>query len=168
MAHGTDILDLSRYARAPGEGRRLELEVKLPELRYGGATYTPTEPTQSVRLELSRTASGYALRLGFRAEVEGECMRCLGPARIAVDVEAREVDQAGSDDDELRSPYVAGEELDLGSWARDALALALPEQLVCSPDCRGLCAECGKPLAGGEHDHPSAPDPRWAKLRELG
>ena len=33
-------------------------------------------------------------------------MRCLGDARVAVAVDAREVDQPGTDDEELRSPYV--------------------------------------------------------------
>ena len=38
---------------------------------------------------------------------------------------------------------MAGEVLDLGAWARDALALALPDQVLCRPDCAGLCAVCG-------------------------
>ncbi len=168
MAQRTDTLDLSRYARSSGEGRRLELDVGLPELRYGATTYTPSQPIQPARVEISRTAAGYALRLSFAAGLEGECMRCLGSARIDVDVDAREVDQRGADDDDLRSPYVDGDELDLAGWARDALVLALPAQLVCSPGCKGLCPECGERLGEHAHDHPAAPDPRWAKLRELG
>ena len=59
--------------------------------------------------------------------------------------------------------------LDLHAWARDALALALPVQLVCRADCAGLCPVCGADLnaAGPEHAHERAPDPRWAKLGEL-
>jgi uncharacterized protein len=59
--------------------------------------------------------------------------------------------------------------LDLRAWARDALALALPVQLVWREDCAGLCPVCGEDLnaAGPEHVHERAPDPRWAKLSEL-
>jgi uncharacterized protein len=97
-------------------------------------------------------------------------MRCLEPAEVAVDVEAREVDQRGAEDEELRSPYVDEDILDVGALAHDALALALPAKLLCRPDCAGICPVCGESLndsAAGAHDHPAEPDPRFAKLREL-
>ena len=95
-------------------------------------------------------------------------MRCLEDADTPIHVDAREIDQPGGGDD-LRSPYLAGEELDVRAWARDALALALPAQIVCREECRGLCAICGENLneAGPDHAHEAAPDPRWAKLGEL-
>jgi uncharacterized protein len=95
-------------------------------------------------------------------------MRCLAGAEPMFEVDAREVSQPGGGDD-LQSPYVEGEELNLSDWARDALALALPAQLLCRPDCAGLCAICGEDLntAGSDHAHEPEPDPRWAKLREL-
>ena len=126
--------------------------------------------TVATRLDLSRTAGGYAIRMRFTAHVAGPCMRCLADADVAVEVDAREVDQPGTDDEELRSPYIDGDELDLSSWAHDALVLALPLQLVCRPDCKGLCPVCGTSLNEAdpaEHRHAEAPDPRWAKLREL-
>ena len=98
-------------------------------------------------------------------------MRCLDDARVEVAVDAREVDQPSSDDEELTSPYVDDGILDLAAWAHDALALALPQQLLCRPDCAGLCPVCGESLNDADpaaHEHPREPDPRWAKLRELG
>jgi uncharacterized protein len=69
----------------------------------------------------------------------------------------------------MTSPYMndAEEELDLRAWARDALALALPAQILCKPDCAGLCPECGKDLNREPHEHESGPDPRWNALRDL-
>ncbi len=66
-------------------------------------------------------------------------------------------------------PYLEEEQLDLRAWARDALALALPTQIVCREDCLGLCPVCGENLnqAGPDHGHEREPDPRWAALREL-
>jgi uncharacterized protein len=95
-------------------------------------------------------------------------MRCLEPAGPGYDVDAREIDQPG-DGPELDSPYVDHEVVDLGAWSRDALALALPAQVLCRPDCLGLCPECGIDLNKAEpgHAHEQAPDPRWAALREL-
>lgn len=60
------------------------------------------------------------------------------------------------------------EALDLHAWARDALALALPAQITCRAECRGLCPQCGVNLnEEPEHEHEREPDPRWAKLSEI-
>ena len=114
------------------------------------------------------TGDGYALRLRFAVGLHGPCMRCLEDADAGVEVDAREIEQPGGGDDELVSPYVEGDELDLRAWARDALALALPTQIVCGEECRGLCAVCGANLnEDPAHEHEREPDPRWAKLSEL-
>jgi uncharacterized protein len=135
----------------------------------GGERYAVPGSEVPIRLDVSRTVSGFALRLRFDAPVEGACMRCMGAAGQSISVDAREVDQPG-EDEELHSPYVDGAVLDSRGWARDALALALPAQIVCSDECRGLCPECGANLNEvdpSEHRHEAAGDPRWAKLRDL-
>jgi uncharacterized protein len=122
-----------------------------------------------VELSISRmSGGGYALRLRFTAQVRGPCMRCLGEACPSVAVEAREVDKPGGGE-ELASPYIKDEKLNLAAWARDAFALAMPVKVLCRADCAGLCPVCAADLneAGPEHHHEAAPDPRWAKLREL-
>ncbi len=172
MAQRTDIFDLARLRLTPGEGRHLDaLTVRLDDLDFGGTEYAVVPAEVPVRLDISRmTGGGYALRLRFDAALEGPCMRCLEPASPSTAVDVREIDVPGETDDDLSSPYVSDEEeLDLHAWARDAFALALPRQVVCRPDCLGLCPECGIDLnhAGPEHGHERAPDPRWAKLREL-
>ena len=169
MAPRTDSLDLGRLRLTSGEGRRLELEVALDPLEFGGQTYAPTPDAVDAVLDISATTHhGYALRLRFGASLDGPCMRCLEPARPAVRVDAREVDQPG-EVEELRSPYVKDDVLDVHAWARDALALALPAQLLCRADCAGLCPVCGENLnrAAPGHAHEQEPDPRWAKLSEL-
>jgi uncharacterized protein len=169
MPARTDSFDLGRLRLTSGEGRRLVLEVSLDPLQFGGETYVVTPAAAEATLDLSRTTHiGYALRLRFEAALEGPCMRCLDPAHPRICVDAREVDQPG-DVEELRSPYVDDDALDLHAWARDALMLALPAQLLCRDDCAGLCPVCGADLntAGPEHAHERAPDPRWAKLSEL-
>jgi uncharacterized protein len=168
MAARTDSLDLATLGLASGEGRRLTLGVAPGSFDFGGTNYD-VEPTQvDATLDVSRmTHGGYALRLRFAAGLTGPCMRCLEPAEPRVAVDAREVDQPGGGE-ELRSPYVEGEVLDLAAWARDAYALALPAQVVCREDCAGLCPKCGVNLNEDPgHAHEAEPDPRWAKLREL-
>jgi uncharacterized protein len=161
---------MSRFALRPGEGRRLDLDVDPGELDLGGQQYTVRGDTVPARLDLSRTAAGYAVRMRFVAHVDGPCMRCLDNADVAVEIDAREVDQPRTADEELTSPYISDDELEVARWAHDALALELPFQLLCRPDCKGLCPVCGVSLNDAdpaEHRHEPDPDPRWAKLREL-
>lgn len=169
MALRTDTFDLAGLRLTSGEGRRLELQVAIDPFELGGERYAVEPAVIPVRLDISRTTgAGYALRLGFQASLAGPCMRCLSDAAPVFEVEAREVSQPG-EGDELESPYVKDGVLDLKAWARDALALTLPAQILCRADCAGLCATCGANLneAGPDHTHESTPDPRWAKLSEL-
>ncbi len=162
-------LDLAALRLTPGEGRRLELEVPVDGLTLGGERYEASPSSVPVKLEISRmTGGGYALHLRFTASLAGPCMRCLKPAAPAVDVDAREVDRP-REGEELQSPYVRDEQLDLAAWVHDAIALAGPAKVLCREDCAGLCPECAADLneAGPDHHHEAAPDPRWEKLREL-
>lgn len=174
----TDALDLGGLRLSAGEGRRFELAVHVEPVTLGGEPYEVAPPAVPVRLDVSRmTGNGYALRLRFDATLRGACMRCLKDAAPRVEVDTREVDAlkgAGrpGGGDELSSPYLEDETLDLAGWARDGLVLALPAQVLCREDCAGLCPTCAADLndldpARPEHVHERAPDPRWAKLSEL-
>ncbi len=138
-------------------------------LELGGQRYSTASRLVPVRIDVSRAAGGHAFRLAFDAELTGPCMRCLGDGRHSESVDAREVDQAGGGE-EMTSPYVEDEVLDVGTWARDALALALPAQILCRPDCAGLCPVCGASLNDtdpAEHEHGGEAAGPFAKLSEL-
>jgi uncharacterized protein len=170
LAEPTSIVDLARLSLSFGEARRLEVPVRPGALQIAGQNYWADPDLVQAGLDVSRTSSGFALRLRVGLRLDGPCMRCLDPAHVEVEVDAREVDQPESDDEELRSPYVDAGELDVGAWVRDAVSLALPAQLLCRSDCAGLCPVCGESLNDADtadHTHDEGGDPRWAKLREL-
>jgi uncharacterized protein len=169
MAQASTIIDLARLSLSHGEGRRLDVPVALEPLELAGQAYVSPDSVP-VRLDVSRPSGGYAFRLRFPVRIEGPCMRCLEGAVLEAEVDAREVAQENTDDEELLSPYVSDDELDLGRWAHDAAVLAIPTQFFCRPDCAGLCQICGESLNdadAAEHEHETEPDPRWAKLKEL-
>jgi uncharacterized protein len=166
----TTIIDLSRLSLAHGEGKRLDVPVELDPFELGGQTYAANPASPTVRLEVSRPSGGFAFRLRFQVHLEGPCMRCLEPGSLEIEVEAREIDQAATDDEELRSPYVEDDELDIGRWAHDATLLALPTRFLCRADCAGLCAVCGESLNNAnptDHEHDQGIDPRWSALKDL-
>lgn len=162
-------LDLRRLRLGPGETRRERLDLELHPFVLGGQRYEPAPAAVPVELEISRASGATVFDLAFRSRLTGPCMRCLGRAEVEVEVAAREFyDPAGSADDGLRSDYVVEEKLEVGAWARDAIALSLPEQILCRPDCAGLCPVCGRDLNVEPHEHADLEtDPRWAPLEEL-
>jgi uncharacterized protein len=165
-----NTIDLTSLALKPGEASRVDADLRVAGFDLGGQSYAVEPAALPVRLDVSRTVAGHALRLRLGARLAGPCMRCLTHADVPIEVDAREVDQPGTDDEELRSPYVEDGVLDVERWVHDAIALALPQTVLCRVDCAGLCPECGISLNDVDpqtHVHERAPDPRWAKLREL-
>jgi len=152
-----------------GEQLRETVEVELESLLIGGQEYAPVPDRVPAELTITKATTGSLYRLSFRAELHGPCFRCLRDTTFdeSVDVEEYQAnDPAG--DEELESPYIADDTLDLSAWARDALALGLPDKILHSPDCAGLCPVCGKDLNEEPHAHDElAADPRWAALDEL-
>ena len=153
----------------PGEQFRDVLEVGLEPLEQGGQRYVPVPERPEAVLTLTRTSSGLVLELELEVRVLGPSVRCLADAGLDVRVAAREY-QASSpgESDELTTPYVEDTRLDLSAWAHDAVALALPDKILCREDCAGLCPVCGKDLNREPHEHEGEEaDPRWAALAEL-
>ena len=166
------MLDLRQYALRTGDSRRVELALELEPIVMGGQRYQPEPAAVVARLDLQATADGLYLRLRFATEIVGPCVRCLDPARVAVEVDASEYHEPGAasgGDEETVSDYLEELSLDIDRWARDALVLAVPGTLLCRPDCRGLCPVCGANLNDDPgHSHPQEQiDERWAALREL-
>jgi uncharacterized metal-binding protein YceD (DUF177 family) len=144
------------------------VEIGMDPLEFGGEHYEPVDPVVEGILDVTRTVGGWSLRLQFTGSVEGRCVRCLGPATVTLDVDAREVEQPGGGED-LQSPYVEGSDLELRTWAREAFVLEFPVHVVCQEDCRGICAGCGQNLNDlpPDHGHEGPGDSRWSKLSEL-
>ena len=170
MPQRTDVFDLARLGLTSGEGRRLDLHVRVEPFSFGGQRYAAEPDVVPVRLDVSRTTgNGWALRLRFAVAVSGPCMRCLEPAAPRFEVDAREVEQPGAATRSSPRPTSTRRASSTWrAWARDALALTLPAQITCRADCAGLCAQCGANLnEDPEHAHEAAPDQRWAKLSEI-
>ena len=145
-------------------------EVDLEPLELGGQRYVPIPEAPEAALTLTRLSSGLMLELEFGVRLVGPCVRCLGDAGLDVSVHDRQYQASApdADDDELRTPYLQDDRLDLSAWARDAVALSLPDQILCRPDCAGLCPMCGRDLNVDPHEHEDeGGDARWAKLAEL-
>jgi uncharacterized protein len=161
-------LNLRTIKLRSGEQFRDELEIELEPLELGGQNYLPVPQKVPAEVTITRASTGTVFELSYRVRLHGPCYRCLEDAALELPISAREYQATTPESDEMRTPYLDDDKLDLSGWARDALALALPDKILCKPDCAGLCPVCGKNLNDEPHDH-SEPeqDSRWAALAEL-
>ena len=140
-----------------GEHNEVERRVfvDVAPFSLGGIEYGVAGGGLALRLRVSRVGRRMTLRGEGEAVLTGPCQRCLNEAALPVPIACVEYVAEGESvagDDE---PYVRGYLLDLEHWVRDAIAEALPAQILCRDDCRGLCAVCGADLneAGDDHAH---------------
>ena len=162
-------LDLRQLRIRSGEQFRDTRPVRLEPFELGGQRYLPVPEEPDADVTVTRASSGLLFELALDARLHGPCFRCLEDAALTTRLRAREYHETSpGESDELASTYVADDRLDLSAWARDTLALALPDKILCRDDCAGLCPECGKDLNSEPHEHEdTTSDPRWAALGEL-
>jgi uncharacterized protein len=160
--------DLRTLRLRSGDQARERVEIELEPLVLGGQTYEPQPNPGPAELAVTRASSGTVLELALDVALAGPCFRCLADAELPVELRLREYQAAKPEGDEEQTEYLEDDRLDLSAWAHDAIVLALPDKILCRPDCAGLCPVCGKDLNVEPHEHTEEiVDPRWAKLSEL-
>ena len=166
------VFDVSRLGRRPGSMLAVKQTVSSP-LRIG-LDLIAIEPGADMDLDLrfESVSEGVLVSGTAYAQTRGECARCLGPITGDVEIALTElfaypdsITESTTDSDEVGR--VIDQTVNLEQPMVDAIGLALPFVPVCSPDCPGLCAQCGIALAAAEagHHHDLI-DPRWAKLAD--
>ena len=150
-----------------GEQFRDEQEIELEPLELGGQRYLPVPEKVPAELTITRASTGTVFELAFHVRLHGPCFRCLEDAVLDLPIWRGNTTRTS-----LRTTScghrTSRTTLDLSAWARDALALELPDKILCRPDCAGLCPVCGKNLNDEPHAHGEPePDSRWAALAEL-
>ena len=122
-------------------------------------------------LRLTRTPQGVLLQGTLAASIPTECVRCLSPAEQSFEVAFSDLFLNPNSIDQEPDTYHVIDEggfIDLTPIVREEAILAMPIQPLCSPDCKGLCAECGTNLNTGSCDcGQDRIDPRLAPLRAL-
>lgn len=153
--------------------RTVHRTVPAPEGLGTEVVGVPAGSDLELDLRLEAVMEGVLVTGTVHGTAAGECVRCLDPVTVDVDVDLmdlfaypgreREADEENDDDvRELDEDYIVLEDA-----LRDAVVPALPFQPVCREDCQGLCSDCGAKLADHpEHTHESL-DPRWAALQGI-
>ena len=160
--------DLRKLRLRAGDHARERVEIDLEPLHLAGQEYDPRPNPVVGDVVVTRASSGTVLELAFDVSLHGPCFRCLADAELALSLRLREYQATKPASEEDSTEYLVDDPLDLTAWARDAVVLALPDQILHDPNCAGLCPVCGKDLNVEPHEHSEERlDPRWAALSEL-
>lgn len=175
--HSPFILNTHDLPRRAGEMKEYSLDFPLRE--KVGTELIGVQDTIHVDARLESVEEGILLSAQVSATARGECSRCLEPVVIDVDRQIQELYRYQpmvrgrqrseeidlDEDDDL---MMDGDVMDLDTPLRDAIILSLPINPLCSPDCQGLCPECGEPWAQLPEDHGhESQDVRWSALADL-
>ncbi|MFB8274306.1 YceD family protein [Nocardia colli] len=167
------VLDVRSLGRRAGTMREFQRTITTVERIGLDLVAVPVGAELELDLQLQAVSEGVLVTGTAFAPIEGECSRCLEPFTDTVSVYITELfaypnsttEQTTDDDDSYR---MVDDTIDLEPVIIDAVGIELPLQPLCSPDCAGLCAECGvrMAIAGSEHSHEIL-DPRWAGLAKF-
>ena len=166
-------LELTTLPLEPGTPMVFERKIWLPPLRLAGQAYAFVPDVVPAAIKVIDVRRGYDVTMTFSCRLEGPCWRCLEPAGLDMDVSVEDffeaelppLDELGEEDE----PTLWYEEdgcLNLSEWARDAIAELLPPKILCRPECRGLCPQCGADLNLVRCGCEPPADFRWDKLRD--
>src|SRR6266478_2718650 len=136
-----------------------------------------TEPAE-VRGRIKRSGEEVELLGELHAKVESLCSRCLQPVELPIHAAFAErfvpavswvaEEQHELQEEDLNLAVFDGEAIELEDLVREEILLAIPAQVLCREECKGLCPTCGIDRnAGSCQCEDTGGDERWQKLKNL-
>ncbi len=158
---------------------RFKVDIPAGEIEFDGkVSHSSVLHTEGVAELLNHSLGEIRLQGDLQVTVDAPCDRCLERVSLPINspfdlvyVPASEAVEGGEDEiDEaaVEVGYYEGNGLQLNDVLREVVLLALPMQLVCSENCKGICPVCGQNRNQRECAcQTAAADDRWNKLRDL-
>lgn len=171
-------------------GLVMRIELESPE--DSGGRFARTYESEQLSFDESELrliepveVKGRIRRKNGEVELSGElhtkglvpCARCLKEVEIPIDVDFaerfaaavswRHEEQHELSKDDLNLGLVE-EAIELDDVVKEEILLALPTQVLCDQNCKGICPGCGSDRNAGDCNCKSEQvDLRWEKLKDL-
>jgi uncharacterized protein len=168
------LVDLTTIKDAPTV---FEFFIEPAEVDLESDTAT-VKNTTKVRANVKKGIAQTDVAGTISTDLEIECSRCLQPTEHHFEIpfsaafvtpenytEAKEAELKGED---LDVSIFEGDRIDLKELVREQILLAVPIQVFCREDCKGLCQKCAanRNLIDCNCEEKEV-DPRWAALKNL-
>ncbi|MFC0673321.1 YceD family protein [Brachybacterium hainanense] len=155
----------------PGAHRSFERTVIASGEEGTLAMRVPADEPIALRGEIESVIEGLYVSGTVQAHLTGECSRCLDPVEEDVDARIDELftypEKVPADADPDDIVTLEGDSIDLAGLVHDTIAVNASERPLCSPDCQGLCPQCGIRMEEDPEHHHDVIDPRFAALQGM-
>ncbi|HUY85573.1 MAG TPA: DUF177 domain-containing protein [Acidimicrobiales bacterium] len=142
----TKDLTISLHQLERSAGTPLQIDLQAPvQASISSSTVVPGSLV-STSVVLESVRGGVIASGTVRARWMGECARCLEVAYGHLEAHVRELFEPGGGAFDKETYPLGDDWVDLEPMVRDACMLELPLRPLCSPNCKGLCSECGTNL----------------------
>ena len=161
-------LGLSKIIDCPGASVPFSTSVDLSDLQYG-QSFPVSEPVEASGT-IRNTAGVLMMTGSMHTTIHGVCDRCAADfdSYVEFSIDVVLVTELTNEDNEDEGVFpLEADAADLDDIVRTIFVLNMDSKLLCKPDCKGLCCQCGKNLNDGPCDCRKEIDPRFAALKQL-
>lgn len=148
------IIDIDKL---PKEGFSLSRDFEFPSRDLVEEEAVFLQPVHA-DLTLKRVGEEVWIKGRIKTDLSFVCGRCLAPFEFAVDSKfdlvylPEEVHEPKEelDESDLDRLFYQGRRIDVREVILEQLNLTFPPKPLCSPDCEGICAVCGRVRREGD------------------
>ena len=167
-------IELVNLEHGKGDFTRVYQPDELGSFDERVSVVEPVKVSGSVRV----TAAEVLVNGHIETRARVECDRCLQPVELQVktDFDLQYItggayessDAAELNQEDLTVSVFDGETIDVDEIVKEQILLAVPTRMLCRPDCKGICPDCGIDRNTGDCACGNEEvDPRWAALKNL-
>ncbi len=167
------FLNLSEVLQKENKVVSTQVDAELEQIQLAGQIY-PVQAHTPVKIALCNLEKGKAKLEGHAEYVFCiECARCLKPVETRIKLSFERVLYAPDrlaeiPEDESDQDFVDGYQLNVEELLNNEIVINWPMRVLCKPDCKGICRQCGKDLNTGTCDCDTfVPDPRMAVIKDI-
>jgi len=166
------LINLTDVFSVEGKDREESFDFEPHEVSYMGNTYQVLEKSP-VRVHCSNIGLEKALVQGEADLVLSiPCDRCLKDVKVPVSIKFEEEvfspDRMQQSEENEEQSFMLGYELDMEALLNSEILVNMPVKVLCKPDCKGICKQCGHDLNEGDCGCDTfVPDPRMAAIKDI-
>lgn len=163
-------VNITGVRRAAGETALFDLEEDFPPFEFGSEMISFLSPVH-VQLRVHNTGKLLLAQGIVVTELKAVCGRCLEDFRYPLNLSFEDewVYAPSATEEQQESAFLfEKDEFMINERILEQIVLALPMKFVCTPNCQGLCQQCGANLNREKcRCVTSEVDPRLAGLAKL-
>lgn len=166
------LINLTDVFTSEGKDRRESLVYEKDSFSYMGNDYKIREKSP-IDMTFSNIGTGKALIKGeVKLVLEIPCDRCLKTVEVPLEVnfeqEVASPDGRSQEEEQDEQDFMLGCELDVEAFVNSEILINMPVKVLCKPDCKGICKQCGHDLNEGDCGCDTfVPDPRMAAIKDI-